>query len=299
MNHMKGIPMIYPMLILTALILPQEEAGNAEQIILYVAPEGRNDNPGIEASPLQTLDGARVALRRIEEKGLPESEVLVIAKGGTYRLEEGLVFEEQDSGHWNRPIIYRAAPGDEVILTGGITLDPLIFHPVKDPAILNRIIDQGSREKVLQADLKSLGLERFGLFDPIPARGFPHPIRPAPAELFYRDEPLHLARWPNEGFVKTGKVLDAGSIPRKEEKPDRPARFLFDSERVALWRDAPDAWLFGYWFHDWADESIPVASVDPGTKEIILAGPHRYGVAEGKPFFAENLLEEIDQPGEY
>jgi len=33
---------------------------------LYLAPNGRDDNPGTRAKPLQTLEGARDAIRKLE-----------------------------------------------------------------------------------------------------------------------------------------------------------------------------------------------------------------------------------------
>jgi hypothetical protein len=46
------------------------------------------------------------------------------------------------------------------------------------------------------------------------------------------------------------------------EKPDRGAIFEFGNPRLARWRDADDLWLFGFWWWDWADQAVRVASID-------------------------------------
>ena len=62
-------------------------------------------------------------------------------------------------------------------------------------------------------------------------------------------------------------------------------------------------WLNGYWCYDWSNEVIRVKTIDCEKHRITLAAPHVYGVKKGNPsprrFRAINLLEELDQPGEY
>jgi hypothetical protein len=44
---------------------------------------------------------------------------------------------------------------------------------------------------------------------------------------------------------------------------------------------------------------VAASSIDAGTTTITLAQEPSYGIADGMPWFAENLLEEISQPGEW
>jgi hypothetical protein len=62
-----------------------------------VAVTGDDRNPGTEARPLATIDRARDAVREFR-KGQPGRDVLVLIRGGTYRVEEPLVFAPEDSG---------------------------------------------------------------------------------------------------------------------------------------------------------------------------------------------------------
>ena len=102
------------------------------------------------------------------------------------------------------------------------------------------------------------------------------------------------ARWPNEGFVRTGQVLEKGDI-----KESTTGRFVFDNPRIERWRKATDMMLYGYWFYDWADNIVGVAGIDFASKTLQTAQGITYGYKEGQPFRVFNLLEEIDQPSEW
>lgn len=289
-RHLRIIPPRLPLLLL-ALILACR-AMTAPGAALHVSPDGDDANPGTRAQPFATLTAARDAIRAMRA---PRPPVTVYLHAGTYRLTESFRLEARDSGAQDAPIIYRALPGEEAVISGGLPLDPRRFTQLADDA-RRRVISEEARDGIRQLDLRACGLREF----PRPAaRGMSHPVRPTPMELFCDGEPMIVARWPNDTFARTGEVIDPGSRPRRGEKPDRGARFRFKGDRPARWTEADDLRLVGYWQHDWADESIPVSSIDVEQRETTLAAPHQYGVAPDKPYYAENLLEEIDAPGEY
>ena len=67
---------------------------------------------------------------------------------------------------------------------------------------------------------------------------------------------------------------------------------------------ANDPWLFGYWHFLWADATIKIGKIDTEAKTITTAEPYHYGGrgmsnTQGIIYYAFNLLEEIDQPGEW
>ncbi|MCL5098925.1 MAG: right-handed parallel beta-helix repeat-containing protein, partial [Candidatus Omnitrophica bacterium] len=166
---------------------------------------------------------------------------------------------------------------------------------VTDKAVLDRL-DPSARGKVLQADLKALGVTDFGKPFPVTFQGYA-----GWPELFFDRQPMQLARWPNQGFAKIGKVLDAGSKPRENEKPDRPGMFIYEGDRPQRWLKADEVYLNGYWCYKWFEQCIKVAKIDPEKKTITFAAPHVYGIGgpSGGYYFALNLLEELDSPGEY
>ena len=193
-----------------------------------------------------------------------------------------------DAGTADAPVVYAAAPGETPILTGAVRLNT--FAPVTDPVTLARL-PEAARGHVLQADLKAAGVTDFGQLQ---SHGFGQ--KPAPmAELFFNGQPMPLARWPNSGFVLTGKIVDAGV----EGQAGRGMEFEYEGGQPAHWADPTEAWLYGYWYWDWADRALPVASIDSATHRIRTTTTTQYGVRSGQRFYAYNILEELDAPGEW
>src|SRR5947209_18022662 len=85
---------------------------------LHVHPRGDDNNPGTSAKPLRTFDGARAAVRKIADKKEP---VRVLFAAGIYYTTP-VVFHAADSGTAAAPVIYQAAPGAEVVISGGSLL---------------------------------------------------------------------------------------------------------------------------------------------------------------------------------
>ena len=250
---------------------------------LYVSPAGSDLFPGSAKAPFASLAAAKDAAR-----GLGVHTIVV--KGGTYNLSQSLELDNRDSG-----LTIRVESGQHAMVSGGLSIPSTAIHPCTDASILNRIIDSSARSGVMEVDLGALGIQKL---DPIQARGFPHGASPAPNELYEGHSVMTLARWPNTGFAKVGKVDEPGNGEHDHDKPARRPIFSI-GDRAKGWGSAEDAWMYGYWKFDWADESIRVHGVDAGSGAITLESPAVYGVDAGTPFFAENLIEELDAPGEY
>ncbi|MCX5758424.1 MAG: right-handed parallel beta-helix repeat-containing protein, partial [Candidatus Hydrogenedentes bacterium] len=171
--------------------------------------------------------------------------------------------------------------------------------PISDPAVRERIVEPSARDSIREIDLKAVGITDYGKMR---ARGFRRPYIPAPLELFVNGEAMHLARWPNDGVVPIGEVLDPGSVPRDGDQSNRGGVFRYDYDRPEKWKAAHDIFLSGLFGYGYADDTIRVGSIDTDKRVIAMAQPHMYGIKTGRPFhayYALNLLEEIDQPGEY
>ena len=96
---------------------------------LYVSPAGRDANPGTKDQPFATITHARDAVRQIK-KTLKEP-VTVYIRGGTYYLNEPLIFTTEDSGIQKAPVVYTAFDGETVVLSGGQRLG-LNWKPYRD-----------------------------------------------------------------------------------------------------------------------------------------------------------------------
>ncbi len=266
----------------------------------YVSPEGDDRNPGTFAAPWRTLEGARNAVRllRQEKSSAAPGAVTVWLRGGTYPLTGTFELTAQDGGTVGARVTYAAWKGEVVRLSGGLAVPGAAFSPVTDPAVLRRLPAE-SAGRVLQADLRAAGVKDFGRH-----RQFGHglPVVPAPLELFWNDAPLQLARYPNAGGIMLGTIVDPGSMPRTGDYSDRGGKFRYTDPRHARWVGVADVWLQGYFNHGYADDKIRIAAIDPAKQEVTLASPHMYALATGNNFnqyVALNLLEELDQPGEW
>jgi hypothetical protein len=275
------------------LLLPLASLNAAE---FYVASSGNDTNPGTKDRPFLTLERAREATRRLKETAPLQKPVTVIVRGGLYRLKASLILGTPDSGTESAPVIWQTAQGEQVRLCGGASLLADAFTPLVDETISARM-DPAARGKVLQTDLHNISTKELG--------SFPDVFRGAPAvpELFFNDERMTLARWPNEGWATVAKIVDGGTARLSADKPRRPGTVAYSGERPAHWNVEAGIWLMGYWCYDWYEESIKVQALDRDKRQITLAQPAVYGIRQGNPsprrYRALNLLEELDQPGEY
>jgi len=86
---------------------------------LHVALDGRDENPGTAAHPFATIVRARDAIRELKRKGRLSRPVKVVVHGGTHNLSRTIRLGPQDSGTRDCPIVYQAAHGEKVVLSGG------------------------------------------------------------------------------------------------------------------------------------------------------------------------------------
>jgi hypothetical protein len=266
----------------------------------FVAPTGSDANPGTRERPFRTLERARDEIRglRAQQKIPATGSNTIWLRGGTYPLARTFELGPLDAGTPEAPLVITTVAGEVVRLTGGMPVPASAFSPVADAAILEKMPTE-SRAHVRVADLRALGVTDFGRHRQF---GHGHPVIPSPMELLWNDTPLTLARYPNEGAILMGEVLDPGSMPRTGDFSNRPGRFKYTDPRHARWTGASDLWLQGYFHHGFADDKIRVAALDPVKQEITLASPHMYALGSGENFnayVALNLLEELDQPGEW
>ena len=264
---------------------------------LHVAVDGLESNLGTAEAPFGSLARARDAVRAMKEaEGLPEGGVTVWVHAGAYELVETFALGEADSGTAQSPIVYRAADDGEVRLVGGRALPAGAFAGVSDEDVLARI-DAVAHAAVQRADLKALGIGEYGDYPDAFGGGA------AVSELFFDDERMTLARWPNGEWATIAGVVDGGVPEGVSYKADRPGTFEYAGDRPSRWTQAPGVWLHGYWCFDWRSETIKVARIDTDKRHIALAKIHHYGIGGGNPaprrFYAVNLIEELDAPGEY
>jgi parallel beta-helix repeat protein len=263
----------------------------------YVVPSGNDAWPGTREQPFATLERARDAVRRARRSGeLGAGGVTIWLRGGVYFRSGTFALTAEDSGSTGAPVNYLSPDGETPRITGGRDVNG--FGPVTDGSVLRRL-DSGARDHVLQVSLPAQGITDFGELQP---RGFGRPRWPAALELFFRGSPMPLARWPNRGFSTIDAVPGTGGARDNKITTIGPpaAGFFYSGSRPSQWQDASDIWVHGYWAYDWADSYQKVASIDLRLNLIKTSPPAvSFGFRPGQRFYYLNILEELDEPGEW
>ena len=175
-----------------------------------------------------------------------------------------------DSGSAAAPVVYSAMPGERVRIVGGVRVKEF----------------KKWRGQILRADLRAQGITDYG---EMVSRGMGRPGIAA-LELFFNGRPMTLARWPNIGWAYTAAATN--------DKAQN--QFAYVGERASRWVNAPDAWVHGYWYYDWADHYERIASIDTDQHVIKTATPNpTYDYRAGQRWQVVNVLDELDEPGEW
>jgi autotransporter-associated beta strand protein len=257
-----------------ALLLTIPWCGPAQALEFHVSPTGSDSNAGTAAAPFATPEKARAAVRAAVRDASP---AVVWLHGGNYfRTAEFAL------GNLDNNCIYQAAPNETPRFIGGVTLDPAWFTPVTaDSPVWSRLAT-AARGNLMEVDLAAHGITDYGSLLP---RGF-NMSNTGPMELLVNSKPQELARWPNAGSWAT-----IASAPSS-------TTFTYSGTQPSRWSQAEEVWVHGNFYYNWADYAVKVTSINTATSTITVPAT-AYGIRSGTPYFAFNLLEEIDTAGEY
>ena len=269
----------------------------AEGPEFWLSPSGSDAGPGTKDRPFATLERARDALRMARTASV-QGPAVVHLLPGVYLREKAFELGSKDGGTPAMATIYRAE--GEAVLRAGLPVPTSALHPVSDPQVLARL-DASARGKVRELDLRAAGIRH--------ARRFPDHFAGAGGlcELYWDGRRLPLSRWPNDADATMAQVLERGDDATKS---GHGGVFVAQEDRVARWNVAAGVWVEGYWRVPWAPSVLRVSAIDPTKRAVTLAVPIGGGIGskyakapalgDGKePWWAVNLIEEIDVPGEW
>lgn len=220
--------------------------------------------------PFATLARARDAVRELRAKR--SGDVLVYIREGTYRLDETVVFGLQDSGDADTTITYAAYPEETPVLTSAVEVGGwtrLTESPAALPAV--------ARGKVLVTDV---------------------------SEQFYTlyDGEGRLPRARSPGFAAQLPNSEVALAELKEVKN----KLYFPKGALKNWSNLDDVELLIRPQHAWIFNILPLASVDEVAQVATTQIPGSYSLRpqiikllEDKLCWVENVLEELDEPGEW
>jgi hypothetical protein len=103
-------------------------AASAATVRFWVSPRGSDSAAGTKAAPFKTLAHAqeqvRTALRR-----QPHANIVVLLRGGTYRLQQPLKLTWRDSGRSGHTVAYRAHEGERPLISGAVRVPGSAWKP--------------------------------------------------------------------------------------------------------------------------------------------------------------------------
>jgi len=294
-------------LFLVALLSPGFSTASLRAAEFYVSTNGDDASAGTREKPFATLERACDGVRLANHQGINTIEL----SGGDYTLLKTLELTAADAG-----LTLRSAENEKVSLSGGRTLAAKDFHSVTDATTLARIAP-AVRGKIVELNLPALGIQH--------RQPYPDIFNDSGnlIELYFNSQRMPLARFPNEGYMTMKRVLNnAGGVTNKywdnanwenANSNSLGGIFVFRDEFFAQhesWAKVLDrgVWLKGYWRIPWENEAIRVKNIDLQTKTVTFAKPipggigNKYNRPEGngqEKYWLMNLLEEIDQPGEW
>ncbi len=229
----------------------------------------------------------------------------VIVEAGIYR--ESLEFDSRDNG--------TTYIGEGAVLTGGLDV---AYADTKDiPEDIASRLTPEAAAKVRVIDLKEYGFTHDDWGDVYPIGSYSTADKYDDAklginlEVFSGGRRMILARYPNNSYDKISDVIDMGDVweyPSQnyfydwnDRRNHRGGTYVISREtnkRIKNWKEPETAWIFGYFYQDWADASSPI-TVKPENRVIFPKFVARYGCKRGADYYLYNVLEELDVPGEY
>ncbi len=268
---------IVSLIIVLAMVCPYHVGYTQDNALsIYVSANGSDSNNGLsDSKPLKTLSAVTEKISDCK-KGDPTRDINVYFAQGTYYVDEICNLDNAEG------ITYQAAEGDEVIFKGSTILDANEFTLVTDTQMLNRL-PESARGKVYKMDLG----DKFTAFcEPeIADHGNDNKSY---YQLYKNNEEQVLARYPNTGYMSAEAVgADEIKIP---------------AQKAELWSGAQQTIrLNGFLCWDWCyiRNYIKDIDTDKSTIKFDIARTCSQSVSKTNKFFVNDLLEELDIPGEW
>ncbi len=259
----------------------------------------------------ENLPETREKIRTILRSPDAPEEILVTVPAAVYSPHDFVFTAEDCSPHTK--ITYLAESG--TVITGGLTI-PKKDWLLPDDEMLVRFPEE-SRDKIRMISLAGYGLTReewgeeqvFGSH--VTVDKYDDAPKGCGSEFFCGDKRMVKARYPNQGtYAKLEGVIDMGdaaefpsgyNLTWKDRRNHRGGTYIVDSavnERIKKWATPETAWIFGYFYHDWADASSPI-TVDPSIRAISPKYVGMFGARAGGEYYLYNVPEELDCEGEW
>ena len=282
---------------------------------IYVSTTGDDvTGDGSISKPYQTLTKAKTTANTL--KNSSTNGVTIWFRGGTYTIPTTVSFTSSDAGSVGKPIIYRAYTNENVIFTGAKPVIPSKWTAYTGST--SRLNPAVTAAQIQECTLPNLALAVSGIMPDKIDDGnnafYQYTNLPG---VYWNGSRQKLARFPNDypnymevkSVVTGGNSTTAGVFQYKTATSE-----LYDanmnrvSGREAAWLAALSHGVYfkGYWRCNWQITTLKATAIDLTAKTITLTPGvtlgNKYHLPLGsghEPYYVVNLLEEIDQPGEW
>lgn len=239
------------------------------ETIRYISPNGNDKNTGSYDAPWKTpLFSIQEAVKYLQQH--PDRDIKLIFRAGLYPIPYKINIKGKGI---KGKLTIEAEKIGKVQFDGGITIDNFQLYERK----------KSNGKTIYKASLPPSILKM---------KPFSEEYR---TEVYFNNKRLQIARYPNQGFLKTGKIL--GSTITKDNSKSEGI-FKYNDKKLNPLANG-EGWLHGFWCYDWSDEFQQVKFIDTKRKIIELVGNHYYGYKEDRRFYALNSLDFLDEPLEY
>ena len=267
------------LLIFTLLLCSYTTMSNADEIAIYVSPEGNDSWGGSIDQPYATIQKARDTIRAMNRKTRMTKPFTVYIRGGLYELSETLVFAPEDSGTESCPITYTAYKDEKPIISGS-------------RKISGEWKDYKGKIKVCSILEVKEGKWNF-------------------RQLFLNDERQTRARIPNDSFDKQGTFYrvaaaryspDGGITWIESDAPEEDLgkdAFRYRDQDIKKWTNLNDVEVV--LIYSWNEARLLISELDEEKRIVRFTGPlgRRIGAHGINDYYIENILEELDTEGEW
>lgn len=271
---------------------------------LTISLLGCSHQQSIQTYTISTgMDGEDIHAVIEKAKASPSSKIEIVFQDGEYHLTHPIILNNTKEPQ--PQITFRAENPRKAALSFDKSMEQNL-RPVTSPDVLKRIRPE-VQGKIVEIDLSGLNLNVEAFPELFKARtNFP--------QLIYKGEMLPLSRYPNEGYLHMNKVLDNFGTA------NRGGIFEYSDNRHAAWKDAVEhgVWFTGYWRVPWQAWTVRIKDIDTDRKTVthavgietrngkdvgvfggIGSKYHRPSGSGEESYYVENLLQEIDRPGEW
>ena len=300
----------------------------------YVATTGSDSNNGSIGAPFRSLEAAQTIIRGLA-RPLPPGGVTVFLRSGTYWRTSTFMLTGSDSGTPSAPVIYTAYPGETVVLSTGTALPSRVWAQLA-LSETNRVTTGVDVTRIWETDASLFTNKgpypvKYGTW---PVRNAQATTTSVP-DLFYNDSRAWLSRYPNHNpaddyltpnlkmdgiaadLTGTAYLNTSGTYLNSSGTAVAVGGafhyYSADADHVTRWKTALShggLWLQGFWRVTWQSDVAQVLDIDT-VNQVVEFAPNaapnggfgnKYTRPVGslkEPYWAINLLEEMDQPGEW